>query len=185
LPPLHGLDSGRRQHRRSCTCPRDGPKARRRGPFGHSIRFIRLCLALRCPETLKRESVSPSRVPSPSGRRLGLPGGQAPPSSRLHASTGSAPARDQSRPCSRPPTGLPKLPMRATADRSHPCARPEPPLRATGSAPTRDRSRPCARPEPSCAAAPLRDRSILFFGPKCVFRANFVFQAFTIFGPPV
>jgi hypothetical protein len=134
------------------------------------------CLALpRNPKTRVRLSVScpvPVRSPSRPPRRPGAPQLQAP---RLH----------RNRPCSRPSTGLPKLPMRATADRSRPCARPESPLRATGSAPTRDRSRPCARPEPSCSAAPLRDLSILFFGPKCVFRANFVFQAFTIFGPPV
>jgi hypothetical protein len=169
LPPLHGLDSGRRQHRRSCTCPRDGPKARRRGPFGHSIRFIRLCLALRCPETLKREFVSPSRVPSPSGRRLGLPGGQAPPSSRLHASTGTAPARDRrpdyrSFPCARPPTGA--APAR---DQSLPCARPDPPLRATGAAPAHDRSLP-ARLRPCATARFCFSGPNVYFGPILYFR---------------
>jgi hypothetical protein len=157
LPPLHGLDSGRRQHRRSCTCPRDGPKARRRGPFGHSIRFIRLCLALRCPETLKREFVSPSRVPSPSGRRLGLPGGQAPPA-----------------PGSTPP---PEPPLLATADRTTAAShardrRPEPPLRATRVSPARDRIRPYARPEP-----PLRTTGAFLLGCAPARPLDFVFRA--------
>jgi hypothetical protein len=131
---------------------------------------IRLSIyVLPCPETLKHESVSPSRVPSPSDRCLRLsasqdPSGQAAPSSRLHTSTaparprpeeplhGYAPARAAERDRSLEPPLRGCAPARArpsTADRSHQCA-----LCPCTSA-SADRSCPCAP-----ARAAERDRSL-------------------------
>jgi hypothetical protein len=125
------------------------------------------CLALpRNPKTRVRLSVScpvPVRSPSRPPRRPGAP------SSRLHASTGTAPARDRrpdyrSFPCARPPTGA--APAR---DQSLPCARPDPPLRATGAAPAHDRSLP-ARLRPCATARFCFSGPNVYFGPILYFR---------------
>jgi hypothetical protein len=139
------------------------------------------CLALpRNPKT-RVHLISPSRVPSPFGRRLGLPAprrpGALPAPARLHDQAAvSAPARDRrpdyrSRPCARPPTGA--TPAR---DRSIPYARPEPPLRATA-----DRSCPCARLEPPCASASAR---FCFSGPNVYFGPILYFRPLLFLGRP-
>jgi hypothetical protein len=183
---------------RQRTCPRR--MGLRRGPFPRNPKMSSPLAPVPC-----------GRVPSPSSRRLSLPGGQEAPSSSATATARpKQPLHDCAlRPCASATVTraafAPLLGGVAPARQSRLCsparrARLEPPLLGGAPAPCRPALTSSSARRRECATRPARLRGLrpatatqllpvglpnVYFGPKCVFRAKFVIRAFTIFGPPV